>query len=524
MRMKLELVKHVLENGFNVLYVDCDVTIFKNPFPFFKKYPDYSVVAQQDETICAGFMYLRPYRNTLDFLNLVSQRLLTTNAHDQDIIVSLLPVFPLKYALLPQDRFPSGGVFFNQYQYYWDRHEDELYIFHNNYVIGKRNKELRMREMHLYVVDIDGEYSDPTRKYLTFEVADSNDLANTLMRMVEMANDLNRTLVLPPTRCKDFTTRWVWCNMCAMEPFHCHRSVLEQANNGYRESVFFTNPKVPATLKYQDAHNPIHRFDSQCNSAYAYHSTFPAHRRHRNPTICHTCKRSMAYCETQFGRRQKKRVLKFYSILLSCSTNRRGEVFLQTTLHVLLHRDVQQNRLLGDVDGARDLLQLILRPLEECLELLVLLLRVQHRAARLHEVAQHVEGLLQRLAQVAQVLAQVRPAHLAVLRSTTPAASTFRLRHTHANAWYVSCLRIVPSSEKFSTVFSTDGYWLWPSALRMRRFSTPVVSWYCAISCAMSCLASASLHARSPCSRHSTRISGWQAFSIDHSPTRGAPS
>ena len=171
MRMKLELVKHVLENGFNVLYADCDVTIFKNPFPFFKKYPGYSIVAQQDETICAGFMYLRPFRNTLDFLNLVSQKLLTTDAHDQDIIVSLLPMFPLKYALLPQNRFPSGGVFFDQYQYYWDRREDELYIFHNNYVIGKRNKELRMREMHLYVVDVDGEYSDPTRKYLTFEVA-----------------------------------------------------------------------------------------------------------------------------------------------------------------------------------------------------------------------------------------------------------------------------------------------------------------------------------------------------------------
>ena len=65
---------------------------------------------------------------------------------------------------LPKSLFPTGYDFFIKYQYYWDRREDELYIFHNNYVIGKRNKELRMREMHLYVVDVDGEYSDPTRK------------------------------------------------------------------------------------------------------------------------------------------------------------------------------------------------------------------------------------------------------------------------------------------------------------------------------------------------------------------------
>ena len=318
MRMKLELVKHVLENGFNVLYADCDVTIFKNPFPFFKKYPGYSIVAQQDETICAGFMYLRPFRNTLDFLNLVSQKLLTTDAHDQDIIVSLLPMFPLKYALLPQNRFPSGGVFFDQYQYYWDRREDELYIFHNTYVIGKRNKELRMREMHLYVVDVDGEYSDPTRKYLTFEVADNSNLEAVLMKMVQMANVLNRTLVLPPTRCADFTARWVWCNMCSMQPLQCYRSVLDLANNGYRESVFFTNAKVPKDLKYEDAHNAIHRFDSRCNPAYAYRSTFPAHRQHRNPTVCHACRGSTSYCETRFGYRQKERVLKFYSVWRVC--------------------------------------------------------------------------------------------------------------------------------------------------------------------------------------------------------------
>lgn len=310
----MELVKHVIERGINVLYVDCDVTIFKNPFPYFKKYPGYSILAQRDLDLCAGFMYLRCYNDTMRFLNLVSRKLFTTNIPDQDIINSLLPSSSLKYALLPQDRFASGFVFFERYQYYWDRGEDELYIFHNNYVIGKRNKELRMREMHMYMLDVDGEYSDPERKYLTFEVADNGMLEKVLKKMVRMANALNRTLVLPPTRCNNANSQREWCNICSMQPRTCFHSVLEQAKNGYRESVFFTNAKVPAALKYEESHNPIYRFDSHCIPYSHFTSTFPAKRNNSNYFVCHSCGLFRFRCQSRFGSQQNALVLKYYSV------------------------------------------------------------------------------------------------------------------------------------------------------------------------------------------------------------------
>ena len=201
-------------------------------------------------------------------------------------------------------------------------------MFHNNYVRESSNKQLRLKEMGFFVHDIHGAYSDPAARYLTFELVHEGrphthgsrveNLAAELAAIVRVANRLDRTLVLPPTRCADFTARWVWCNMCSMQPLQCYRSVLDLANNGYRESVFFTNAKVPKDLKYEDAHNAIHRFDSRCNPAYAYRSTFPAHRQHRNPTVCHACRGSTSYCETRFGYRQKERVLKFYSVWRVC--------------------------------------------------------------------------------------------------------------------------------------------------------------------------------------------------------------
>ena len=310
----MELIKHVVDKGFSVLYVDCDVLIFKNPFPYFTKYPGYSILAQRDVELCAGFMYLRPFNNTIRFLNLVVRNIYSTGRTDQDVIIDLLPTFSIKYALLPSSRFASGEVFFNKYQYYWDRRKDELYIFHNNYVVGKQYKELRMREMHMYLMDVDGEYSDPTRKYLTFEVANSEMLETILKTMVRLANALNRTLVLPPTRCNNPEIRRVWCNMCSMQSIYCYNSVLEGAKNGFRESVFFTNANVPAALKYEESHNPIHRFDSQCIPNSRFTSTFPAKRDNHNSFMCHSCNHYRYHCLSQFGFTQNVRVLKYYSV------------------------------------------------------------------------------------------------------------------------------------------------------------------------------------------------------------------
>ena len=43
---------------------------------------------------------------------------------------------------------------------------------HNNYVVGYENKIYRLKETGLYNLDIDGEYSSLTTKYLVVETYD----------------------------------------------------------------------------------------------------------------------------------------------------------------------------------------------------------------------------------------------------------------------------------------------------------------------------------------------------------------
>lgn len=43
---------------------------------------------------------------------------------------------------------------------------------HNNYVVGYENKIYRLKETGLYSLDIDGEYSSLTAKYLVLETYD----------------------------------------------------------------------------------------------------------------------------------------------------------------------------------------------------------------------------------------------------------------------------------------------------------------------------------------------------------------
>ena len=50
--------------------------------------------------------------------------------------------------------------------------DDTFFIFHNNYVRGKFGKELRFKEMKLYALDVNREYSG-VRAYLTVERIDT---------------------------------------------------------------------------------------------------------------------------------------------------------------------------------------------------------------------------------------------------------------------------------------------------------------------------------------------------------------
>ena len=42
-------------------------------------------------------------------------------------------------------------------------------MMHDNYIVGITNKIYRLKEMKMYTLDVNGEYSNPLARYLTIE-------------------------------------------------------------------------------------------------------------------------------------------------------------------------------------------------------------------------------------------------------------------------------------------------------------------------------------------------------------------
>lgn len=121
-KTKITLITSFLEYGYNVLFVDADVILLKNPLPYLQSIQNETFIAQRDKTVCSGFMYIKSCKTTINFMryaSVVAQN--STGCGDQGVILKCLRERPIPYYLLPDELFPSGRVFFDKYQYYWDR-------------------------------------------------------------------------------------------------------------------------------------------------------------------------------------------------------------------------------------------------------------------------------------------------------------------------------------------------------------------------------------------------------------------
>ena len=168
---KLIMLLQAVNQNVRVLYLDSDIILFKDPFPVLNSYTGYDILAQKDGEICTGFMYLFPTRLTKQLLEeTIEIRPKMTKADDQNAfnkVVSSNPSTKLLY--LPEQLFSSGAVFFKMHSYYWDNISEKQIMMHNNYVVGIINKNYRLKELKMYTLDVNGEYSNPEAKYLTIE-------------------------------------------------------------------------------------------------------------------------------------------------------------------------------------------------------------------------------------------------------------------------------------------------------------------------------------------------------------------
>lgn len=122
MRMKLVIVRHVLSMGVGILVFDSDVVIFKEPFSGLPVNDEFDIIAQKDEHICAGFMYLRPTPNAMKLVTMAMGRMVGREIHDQEAILEIVEnkLLPgLEWRLFHPPIYNRGSIFFEKHQFCW---------------------------------------------------------------------------------------------------------------------------------------------------------------------------------------------------------------------------------------------------------------------------------------------------------------------------------------------------------------------------------------------------------------------
>lgn len=118
----MNIILAALECQVEVLYMDSDIFLLRNPFPFLSSYHGYDFVAQKDITVCSGFMYFWPTSKSMRMIDVARKIRAKINGGDQLAILKVLEnIHDIKYGLLPPTLFMSGETFFDKYQYYWNQ-------------------------------------------------------------------------------------------------------------------------------------------------------------------------------------------------------------------------------------------------------------------------------------------------------------------------------------------------------------------------------------------------------------------
>ena len=230
---KFTVVRYLMSLNVTVLYSDSDIILLHNPFPYLHSMNTDSIVFQKDGTICTGFFYMKPTLLSINLLDYSLQVINRTKSGDQKGMIQAYRAFNLTPVLLPPSLFSSGEVFFASHQYSWDEVSPSLIMMHNNYILGYVCKRLRMLEMGYVKRKKKDKESD---LYLTAESLPLNEtmIRSQLSLLVSLANQMNRTLIIPPIKCNKGRG---FCTICNQEEARCFSDLLKQLIYGYRESV-----------------------------------------------------------------------------------------------------------------------------------------------------------------------------------------------------------------------------------------------------------------------------------------------
>lgn len=118
MVLKLCVIRDLLLLKYSVLYMDSDVILFKDPLPALQHYTQYDFVAQRDEEICAGFMFIQPTRASYTMITVAATLMYMRRIMDQDAIITYTKKKGrVNYTFLPSAQFMSGRDYATTHQF-----------------------------------------------------------------------------------------------------------------------------------------------------------------------------------------------------------------------------------------------------------------------------------------------------------------------------------------------------------------------------------------------------------------------
>jgi len=264
---KTKVILDTLRFGITVVIVDLDIVFFRNPLPYFNC-SKCDIEIQSDVTEGnSGFYIARPTKGSISLHEKALMlgigmrgRQLTNQKALSRIIEFMKKLHKLKVRTLNAAQFPWGSRYFEagRIMFSSDGVCDDCVIVHNNWIVTKAAKVYRFKETGLWSVDTGGYYSDPSRKYLTYEnVLDfaSNDIhkleANALRVALFIGHLLNRTVILPTFSCYGCT--YGACNntrgRCALNTNYRVITFDRHVGGGYRENEFLRHPLVPNVVR-----------------------------------------------------------------------------------------------------------------------------------------------------------------------------------------------------------------------------------------------------------------------------------
>ena len=223
MVLKLCVIRDVVNLNYHVLYIDSDIILFQNPFPVLSNYRYYDLVAQKDDTLCAGFMYLNPTEVTRYILSSSIFIMYYGNIMDQDALYSVVSrLEDVRFTYLPSTQFMSGRDYAQTHQFIWDSgNNDGIISYHNNYIIMMSNKLYRWREQG-FVLDDNGYYDTPPNGYVLIDEVQCTSLiarlylVTDLRRVSTFVKMVNRTLIMPTFPCPQSINK-TFCNICSWD-------------------------------------------------------------------------------------------------------------------------------------------------------------------------------------------------------------------------------------------------------------------------------------------------------------------